>query len=174
MFQYVCWKGWVIDLRTQRKLMSTGKEKRRRWRSGMYMGWWFSGHAASVKGRSKKVKTSLCDIECCTSRGRCSSSGCVLLCLNLEWILYSSLFLKSDQLWSFFIFFTANVVDWLKNYFWFYFFVRNSINISPCTEPVHGDAFFFFLILERISVPVKFGESSPVLLIGIAVILFVR
>ena len=38
------------------------------------MGWWFSDHAASTKGRSQKVRTNLCDVECCRRRGRCSLS----------------------------------------------------------------------------------------------------
>ena len=33
------------------------------------MWWWFSSHAASIIGRSKKDKTNLCDVECCRRFG---------------------------------------------------------------------------------------------------------
>ena len=47
------------------------------------------------------------------------ASGCAVLLFGprKNLVLYSFPFFKSDQLWSFFIFFTAKVIDWSKNYF---------------------------------------------------------
>ena len=128
--------------------MSTGKQKHRCWRSGMLVGWWFSGHAASIIATVR----SLCDVECCRRCGRVLASGCaVLLCLDLERISsYSSPFLKSDQLWSFFLFFFfyRGGHRFVKKLLSILFFVINSINISPCAEPMRKDAFHHF---EKIS-----------------------
>ena len=47
--------------------------------------------------------------------------------------------------------------------------MRNSINISPCAEPVRRDTLF---TLVKISIPATSGEFSPVLLIGITIIFY--
>ena len=41
------------------KIYVDKKGEYQRWRSGMWLGWWFSDHAVSIKSRSRKVKTSV-------------------------------------------------------------------------------------------------------------------
>ena len=87
----------------------------KKWNVG---GWGFSGHAASIKSHSKKVKMSWCDVECCRRRGRCSNvCMCILLRLDHERISsYIALPSSNRLLLSLSLFFTANVIDWSKNY----------------------------------------------------------
>ena len=107
-------------------------------------GWWFSGPAASIKSCSKKVKTSLCDVECCRHRVMFKRLGVhsSLSGFRKNLTSYSPPFLKSDQLWS--LFFYREGHRLVEKLLLFLFFVINSINISPCAEPMRRDAFFSF------------------------------
>ena len=73
----------------------------------------------------------------------------VLLCLGPQrnLVFYNSLCLKSDQIWSFFIFYRKGR-RLIEELLLILFFVRNSINISLCSEPMYRDAFFFFSFLK--------------------------
>ena len=69
----------------------------------------------------------------------------VLLPLDFEGIL-SFIVLPSSN-WINFglsLFFTVKVIDWLKITFNLIFLMRNSVDISPCMEPMLRDAFFSF------------------------------
>ena len=89
------------------------------------------------KSRSKKFKTSLCDVECCISCGRCSS----LFGARKNLVLYISLFFKSDQLWFFFIFslrrsligrkITFNFIFCEKFYHFFHFGKKSRSGLHP-------------------------------------------
>ena len=71
----------------------------------------------------------------------------VLLRLNLKVIL--SFILSLPQIGSTLVFFIFYRQGRKINFN--FIFVRNSINISPCAEPMRREAFFF--ILEKISAP---------------------
>ena len=74
---------------------------------------------------------------------RCSSVWLFSFCLDLERILSFIVLLSLNRInFSFSLFFTVNVIDWLLLIL---FFVMNSIKISPCAEPMRRDAFFFHL-----------------------------
>ena len=126
-----------------------------RWRSGMYLGWEFSGHAASIKSRSRKVKTYYVMLNVAGVGGWCSS---VWLCLPSVWTLknlvfYSSLILKSDQL--FFPYFLSRRSQiGRKISFNFIFYDKFHQHFT-----VRKGAFFF--ILKKISAPTVSGEWSP-------------
>ena len=98
---------------------------------------------------------------------------CILFSLDLERILSFIVLSSSIQInFGLSLFFTAKVLDWLKNYFWFFFFLINSINISPCVEPMCRDEFFPFW--KKISAPATSCECSPIPLIGTAIITWMR
>ena len=102
-----------------------------------------------------RLRWALYDVEChllsstfqvAGVSGWCSSVWFWLLSLSGQWknlFFYSSPILKLDQLWSFFIFYWEGH-RLVEKLLLILFFIINSINISPCADPVCRDAFFSF------------------------------
>ena len=122
-------------------------------------------------GRIRRV---LCNVECCRCR-RSMFKRIALFFLSRprkNFVFYNSPIIESDQLWYFFIFYREGH-RLVKKLLLILCFVMNSIKILTWAGSMRRWAFFFF-ILKKISAPAIFGECSPVLLIGITIILLER
>ena len=73
-----------------------------------------------------------------------------------KFVLYSVFVFRSDQI-GFSLFFTMKVTDWLKNYFWLFYFWQ--ISLIFCYALVLCAA-APFSILKNILAPITFGECS--------------
>ena len=98
--------------------------------------------------------------------------ACSSLCgTRTNFVLYSCLFFESDQFWSFFSFYREGRRLVKKLLLILFFCERSYQHFTVHGANVQKRIFF---ILERNSAPVTSSECSPVLLIGIAIILLVR
>ena len=153
MFQYLCWQWWVRDLHGQPKFMSTEKENAGveevecKWSGDSRVMWLPS--KASV-GSLRRVSS---DIEYCRSRRPMFSIWLyVLLCLDLERITFFIVLPSSNRInfsLSYFLPRTSSIGRKIS----FNLKRKNSINISPCSELMRRDAFFFFFSFWKKSRP---------------------
>ena len=116
-------------------------------RGGMLVGWWFSSHAASIKNRSRKIKTSV--VRCWMLQASAVDvlvSGSFLSVWTLKRIS-SFIVLPSPNLINFRgLFFLGGVPwrSWIGRKITFNsIFYDNSINISPCVKLMCRDVFFY-------------------------------
>ena len=101
-----------------------------------------------------------------------ASDFAVLLCLDLERISFYIVLPSSNRInFGLSLFFATKVIGWSKNYLKFYFLW---VILSTFHRARSLCAKTYFFILEKILAPATFGKCSPGLLIGIAIILFVR
>ena len=149
---HVCWMVVKLRYKNVPIFVSVGVSHRHTLSTKVYvdregdagvekMDWWCGGDSRVMrlpsKGAVGRWRQVLCDVILQVSPGDVPKSGCAFFLFGhrKNLVFYSSPFLKSDQLWSFFIFSREShrLVEKLL-LISFFLFLMNSINILPCTE----------------------------------------